>query len=159
MATAPNPGALSINPREQALLIPLLRDLIQALGSNPSAARYQLLLADVENGSVTAEHFGELENLLEMGLHTGRFRARFGAIGEEALIRLFHQTPRGSAVAGTVQDVNQALTALIGQSIEQLNLAAHGPDAYTFTIETDRCRVTLRIEPTGVRIGDVELAI
>jgi len=151
--------ALTINEREQALLIPLLSDVIRALGANPSATRYAALLADVEAGSVRSEHLTELENFLEMGLHTGRFRARFGALGEEALIRIYHQTPRGATVAGSITEVNRALGALAGQTIEEVNLTAHGPDAYALSIETDACRLTLRIESTGVRIGDVELAL
>jgi len=153
------PNALTINPREQAMLNPLLRDVIRALGETPSATRYAAVLADVEAGSVASEHLAELENFLEMGLHTGRFRARFGALGEEALIRIYHQTPRGATVAGSIEEVNRALGALVGQSIEELNLTAHGPDAYALSIETDACRITLRIEPTGVRIGDVELVV
>lgn len=150
---------LAIQQRERALLIPLLRDVIQALGANPSATRYEALLVDIEAGTVASDHLAELESFLEMGLHTGRFRARFGALGEEALIRIYHQTPRGAVVAESIGEVNRALGALVGQSIEELNLTAHGPDAYALSIETVTCRLTLRIEPTGVRIGDVELVI
>ncbi|MGH2459187.1 MAG: hypothetical protein ACRDIY_10005 [Chloroflexota bacterium] len=155
----PGGGAISINPRDQSMLVPLLRDVVKALGNSPGGLDYQALLAGVEAGTVTADRITQLENFLEMGLHTGRIRARFGALGEEALIRLFHQTPRGATIAGSVGEVSRALAALVGQAIERLDLSAHGPGSYALTIETDRGRLTLRLEPTGVRIGDLELAI
>jgi hypothetical protein len=153
------PEPLAIGAREQMMLAPLLRDLIAGLGQAPSAAGYRELLAEVEAGTVAPERFPQIENFLELGLHTGRFRSRFGASGEEALVRLFHQTPRGAAIAGSVAAVNQALTALAGQEIAGLSLAAHGPDAYSLSVETDRCRLTVRIDRSGVRVGDVELAV
>lgn len=158
---AQNPPAsdISVGVREQSMLTPLLRDILRALGETPTATGYQALLADVEAGAVAPDHVNQLENFLEMGLHTGRFRARFGALGEEALVRLFHQTPGGATIAAAVGEVNRALAALDGQTIEHLELAAHGPDSYALSVETDRCRLTLRLESTGVRISDLELAV
>jgi len=156
---APGDGAIAVNPRDQSMLTPLLCDVVKALGDSPGGMGYQALLADVEGGVVAADHVAQLENFLEMGLHTGRFRARFGALGEEALVRLFHQTPRGTVIAGSVSEVNRALAAVAGQTIERLDLSAHGPGSYALAVETDRGRLTLRLEPTGVRVGDLELAI
>ena len=152
-------GTIAINPRDRSMLAPLLRDIVMALGDSAGGQGYRTLLTDVESGVVAADHVTQLENFLEMGLHTGRFRARFGALGEEALIRLFHQTPGGAVIAGSVGEVNRALAAVAGQTIERLDLSAHGPGSYALAIETDRGRLTLRLEPTGVRIGDLELAI
>ncbi len=156
---AADEAGLALGARDQSLLLPLLRDVVAAIGEKPAGASYRALLADVENGSIGADQLPALENFLEMGLQTGRFRARFGALGEEALIHVFHQTPRGSAVAGAVGEVNRALAALAGQAIERLEISARGPGGYALTIETDRCHLTLRLDPNGARIHDVELAV
>jgi len=150
---------LVIGAGEQMMLVPVVRDVITGLGQAPAAAGYRDLLGEVEAGAVAPERFPPLENFLELGLHTGRFKSRFGATGEEALIRLFHQTPRGAAIAGSVAEVNQALTSFTGQGIVGLAVAAHGPDAYSLSIETDRARLTIRLDRSGVRVGDVELTI
>lgn len=157
--TASGEVELALGARDQSLLLPLLRDVVSALGDKPAGASYRALLADVENGTIAADQLPSLENFLEMGLQTGRFRARFGALGEEALIRVFHQTPRGSAIAGAVGEVNRALASLAGQALERLELSARGPGGYALTIETDRCHLTLRLDPNGARIHDVELAV
>ncbi|HLG51482.1 MAG TPA: hypothetical protein VKY56_07585 [Chloroflexota bacterium] len=141
------------------MLLPLLRDVARALAGTPSGASYQDLLADVEAGAVRREHVETLEKFLEMGIQTGRFRARFGGLGEEALVRLFHQTPRGAAIATAVEEVNRALAVLAGQAVEQIRLSAQGPGGYALTIETDRCRLTLRLDPGGARVHDLELAL
>lgn len=165
-ASGPPPGDLApaspelvIGERERSMLTPLLREVVQTLGSSPSGQEYQALLEAVDAGAVGPAQFRALENFLELGLHTGRFRARFGALGEEALVRLFHQTPRGALVVAALGEVNRALAALAGQTIGTLELAASGPDRYGLTIETDRCRLTVRLEPTGVRVSDLELAM
>ena len=148
-----------VNAREQSMLAPLLGEVVQGMGERPAALSYRALLDDVEAGAVPADHFPTLESFLELGLHTGRFRARFGGLGEEALVRLFHQTPRGAMLAEAVGEVNRALASLVGQTIEHIDLATHGPDSYALGIQTDRCRLTVRIEPTGIRISDLELAV
>jgi hypothetical protein len=151
--------ALTVNAREQALLLPLLGELSRALGGGPGGERYQALRAAVEAGSIDSDQLPALENFLEMGLQTGRFRARFGGLGEEALIRVFHQTPRGAAIAASVEAVSDALAALVGQSIEGLTLSARGPGAYAFQIQTDRGVINLHVDARGARIADVELAL
>ncbi len=157
-AEAPING-LAMGAREQSLLLPLLRDVAEALADTRVGADYRALLSEVEAGEITANRLPALENFLEMGLQTGRFRARFGALGEEALIRLFHQTPRGSRIASAVDEVNRALTSLAGQAIERLELSARGPAGFALTIATDRCHLTLRLDPEGARIHDLELTM
>lgn len=150
---------LVLGAREQSLLLPLLRDVAQALAETRAGADYRALLDEVEAGAVAAGRLPTLENFLEMGLQTGRFRARFGALGEDALVRLFHQTPRGSLIATAADEVNRALVSLAGQVIERIELSARGPAGFTLTIETDRCHLTLYLDPNGARIHDVELAV
>lgn len=151
------PSSITVGERDQSMLRPLLREVVEIVGE--SGGDYRALLDDVEAGAVASERIQTLERFLELGLHTGRFRARFGGLGEESLIRLFHQTPRGATLVAAIGEVNRALGALTGQTIEHLSLTDHGPNRYALAIETDRCHLSLRIEPTGVRVGDLELTM
>lgn len=119
--------------------------------------RLQELAADVETGTVEGERLGWLEGLLEMSLQTGRARRFHGADGERALLRLFQQTPTGSAARRATEAVNQALAALEGQEIEGMLFTVQGPGVYRLGLATDRCRITLEIDRHGLSVESLEV--
>jgi hypothetical protein len=68
---------------------------------------------------------------------------------------IFARTPRGRQRSGAAREVNEALTALRGQRIEQLRVSA-GPARHTIVIETDACRLTLELDVAGARVASLE---
>ena len=122
-------------------------------------ARYEQLRAAVASGEIGTEHVEALERVLEVALASGRVRHRYGPAGEQALTRLYHQTPRGAQVVARVREVNAALTALKGQVLDEIAFAAKLPGEFTLTLDTDRCQITIRIDRTGVQVENVAVGI
>jgi hypothetical protein len=145
----------------EALQQEILREEIAALAGavhDPEArGRYGELAAGVEAGAVGGDLLAPLEGLLEMLLQTGRARRMHGADGEQALLRLFHQTPRGAAARRATESVNEALRTLSGQTLESLLFTVQGPGVYRMGLATDRCRLTLEIDRHGLSVESLEV--
>jgi hypothetical protein len=137
----------------------VLREVEALAASLPPTARdrYAPLVWAVATGEVDAEHLPQLEEVLDLSLATGRARRIHGPEGEQALLRLFRQTPRGAALARTVEGANRALSALAGQTLEGLSFTPRAPGAFRLEIATGACRVTLEIDRSGVTVDSVEV--
>jgi hypothetical protein len=118
--------------------------------------RYLALEQAVRIGRVPADLVKSLETMLELVLQTRRIRQRHGPEGEQALSELFFRTERGAGLRQATRDVNAALEAFRGQSLEKLTLMA-GPGRHTLVINTDRARLTLKIDAGGARIENLEV--
>jgi hypothetical protein len=135
---------------------------IEALAASlpPDArARYAPLVAAVAAGEVEEGLLPRLEEVLDLSLATGRARRIHGAEGEQALLRLFRQTPRGVALARTVEGANRALSALAGQVIQGLSFTPRAPGAFRLEISTAACQVTLEIDRSGVTVDSVGVEV
>jgi hypothetical protein len=122
-------------------------------------ARYTPLAEAVAAGEVEEGIVPRLEEILDLSLGTGRARRLHGAEGEQALLRLFRQTPRGLALARTVEGANRALSALAGQVIQGLSFTPRAPGAFRLEISTAACQVTLEIDRSGVTVDSVGIEV
>ncbi len=148
---------MDIDPTQRELLIEETRALLNNLKDADSRARYTGLLSALEAGSVPEPLLDALGNLLELGLQTGRLRSRYTAEGEQALLRLFHKTPRGAAAIKAIQETNQALEKLSGHVLQGITFNTRVPGVYTLSLETDQGHFTLRIQREGVWLENVEI--
>ena len=112
-------------------------------------ARYLRLAAAAAAGAVPSDLVPALEAMLELLFEKGRPSNR------AVLQAVFSKTPRGSQQSAAAREVNTALRALRGQSLEEVRLTA-GPSRHTLVIETDRCRLTLELDSAGARVGSLE---
>ena len=148
---------MDIGAIERELLIKEARALAGAVKDERVRGRYERLAAALAGGHVDGADLATLENLLELGLQTGRLRKRYTAEGEQALLRLFHKTPRGVAVTTATGEVNQALAALQGQTLTGVAFTSRAPGVYGLTLDTDGGHFSLRIHPEGITLDTVEL--
>ncbi|HET6316318.1 MAG TPA: hypothetical protein VFG86_07665, partial [Chloroflexota bacterium] len=147
--------ALALKAEEQELLREEVSALIRALPDEPSPPppdaladvpyvgtstrlsvreRYAPLAAGIEAGELPDETLDAAGELLELGLQSGRIRRQHRANGEQALLRLFNQTPAGRAQAEQTADVNRALAQLDGQQIESVRLLTRVPGVFLLQI-------------------------
>ena len=150
-------GALAINPLQREVLLEELAALVVSLRDPTTRGPWEALVGAVDAGEVGEELIGSLEQLLEMTLQTGRVRSLHGAECEQALLRLFHQTPRGAAARRATEAVNRTLATLAGERIETMLFTSQGPGVYRLGIETERCRITLEIDRHGVTVESLEV--
>jgi hypothetical protein len=113
------------------------------------------LLAAVGEGEVSGEDADALAELLELGLQTGRVRALYGPDGEQATLSLYRKLPAGKELTQTTRDLNEALHALDGRTIDSISVSAVGPGEYGVAISTGDYEVVLRLGKAGARLATI----
>jgi hypothetical protein len=117
--------------------------------------RLAALVADVDEGEVDGASAAALEELLELGLATGRLRALYGPGGEQAALLAFRKLPRGAELAAGAREVTEALQALEGKRIDSVSLSNVGPGAYVLSLGADGLDLSIRVDRQGARIHSV----
>jgi len=158
-AVAHDASSLSLSSRDRALIAPELSAFASALARSSARQGYQALLEALDRGSVEGEPLELLGSFLELGLSTGRFRARLGPHAEEAIRRVFERTPRGAALATSAAEVTKALERLTGQTLTDLRVSLVRPGTYRLLLETDQYRISLGLAPAGAHVESVELQL
>jgi len=113
------------------------------------------VVAAVDDGQVEGADADALAELLELGLSTGRVRAIYGPEGEQAALALFRRLPLGKELTQSARDLNEALGALEGRTIEKISVNAVGPGEYGVTISTEDYEVVLRLGRAGARLATI----
>ena len=113
------------------------------------------VVAAVDGGEVEGADADALAELLELGLSTGRVRAIYGPEGEQAALALFRRLPLGRELTQSARDLNDALGALEGRTIEKISVNAVGPGEYGVTISTEDYEVVLRLGRAGARLATI----
>jgi hypothetical protein len=129
---------------------------VRALASGEEyRERLAELLAAVDEGEVDGGDAQTLEELLELGLQTGRIRAHYGPGGEQAALSLYRRLPRGAELAESAREVTAALRALEGRELGSVELTAVGPGAFALSIAAGELEVSLRLDRQGARVSSV----
>ena len=113
------------------------------------------VVAAVSDGQIFENEAADLEQVLELGLQSGRIRAVYGPSGEQAALRLYRRLPRGAALAESAREVTEALEALRGKPLEAIELSAVGPGAFSLSLAADGLELSLRLDRQGARIASV----
>ncbi len=145
---------MEINSLERELLLEETDALIETT-REPQRGRYVELRDAIEKNSVADENVNALENLLTLELRTGRARKIHGPMAESTLLRLFQKTPTGAELQKNTSQVNRALAAMQGQTLEHIAFAPKGPGVFTLELETDEYRMHLEIRSEGIWVREV----
>ena len=113
------------------------------------------LIAAVGDGRVDGADAEALEEVLELGLQTGRVRAIYGPAGEQAALKVYRQLPGGRELGKTTREVTGALAALEGKPLETVRLQATGPAAFLLTLGVDGLELSVRLDRQGARLHSV----
>ena len=116
------------------------------------------LVGQVEEGAVDGEALELLEQVLELGLQTGRIRAYYGPGGEQAALKTLRRLPRGQARSESARDVSAALAALSGRTLDSVSITAVAPGSYTLSIHADGFETSVRLDGSGARLQSVATA-
>ena len=113
------------------------------------------VVAAVDEGVVEGTDADALAELLELGLSTGRVRALYGPGGDQAALGLFRRLPLGKEIAESTRELNEALSALEGRTIEKITVSAVGPGEYGVTVSTEDFEIALRLGKAGARVASI----
>jgi hypothetical protein len=140
---------LNLEPAEADVLAGDAAAFARALSDRAAQARYKRLASAAASGAVPDELMPALEAMLELLFEKGRPSNR------AVLQAVFARTPLGRQQSSAAREVNQALRALRGHTLQDVRLSA-GPSRHTLVVETDRCRVTLEFDKAGARVASLE---
>ena len=131
----------------------------QAVYAMASDEGYRARLADLvgaaAEGEVGEEDTATLDELLELGLQSGRIRALYGPGGETSALGLYRRLPRGAAVVESAAEVSEALRALEGCELGSIELRAVGPGAFSLSLSAGELELSLRLDRQGARLTSV----
>jgi hypothetical protein len=113
------------------------------------------LVAAVDEGELGEDDAAALAELLELGLQTGRIRSLYGPDGEQAALGLYRRLPSGRELTRSARDLNEALEALEGRTIERISVSAVGPGEFGVTVSTPDFEVVLRLGRAGARLATI----
>lgn len=113
------------------------------------------LVAAVQDGELGDDEAQALEELIELGLTTGRIRSVYGPEGEQAALKTYRRLPAGRELTDGARDVTQALEALEGKTLERVSVQSNGPGAFVVSIAVDGLELTVKLGRAGARIHSV----
>ena len=113
------------------------------------------VVAAIDEGEVDGVDADALAELLELGLSSGRVRAVYGPEGEQAALGLFRRLPLGKELSESARELNEALAALEGRTIEQVSVSVVGPGEYGVSISTEDFEIALRLGKAGARVASI----
>jgi hypothetical protein len=113
------------------------------------------LVAAVDDGELGEDDAQSLEELLELGLQSGRIRSVYGPEGEQAALKTYRRLPGGRALADSASEVSEALSALAGKTLDDVKVQLTGPGAYLLTLAVDGLELSVRLDRAGARLHAV----
>ncbi|HUZ98029.1 MAG TPA: hypothetical protein VMU74_01595 [Gaiellaceae bacterium] len=113
------------------------------------------LVAAVQEGELGDDEAQALEELIELGLTTGRIRGVYGPEGEQAALKTFRRLPGGRELADSAREVSSALEALEGKRVERVSVQSSGPGAFLVSIAVDGLELSVKLDRAGARIHSI----
>ena len=113
------------------------------------------LVAAVQDGELDDDTAQALEELIELGLSTGRIRSVYGPEGEQAALKTFRKLPAGRALSESAAEVSSALDALEGRTLESVKVQSAGPGAYVVSVAVEGLELSVKLDRAGARIHSV----
>ena len=113
------------------------------------------LVAAVQDGELGDDEAQALEELIELGLSTGRIRSVYGPEGEQAALKTFRRLPGGRALSESAGEVSTALGALEGRVLESVKVQSSGPGAFIVSVAVEGLELSVKLDRAGARIHSV----
>ena len=115
------------------------------------------LVAAVGEGELGVDEQAALEELLVLGLQTGRIRALYGPGGETAALGVYRRLPQGRELGESARGVSDALGSLAGKTLDGISVQAVGPGAFVLSLTVEGMELSVRLDRSGARLGSVGL--
>jgi hypothetical protein len=148
-------AAVKLSPAAAEVALGEAQAVLAMVQDDERRGRLADLVAAVQEGELADDEAQALEEIIELGLSTGRIRGVHGPEGEQAALKTYRKLPGGRELGDRARDVTDALAALEGKTLEQVRVQSAGPGAYLLTIGVDGLELTLRLDRSGPRIHSV----
>ena len=147
--------AVKLNPAAAEVALGEAQAVLALVHDGERRGRLADLVAAVEDGELGEDDAQALEEIIELGLSTGRIRGVYGPEGEQAALKTYRKLPGGKELSESTRDVTGALAALEGKTLQQVKVQAAGPGAYLLSIGVEGLELTIRLDRSGARLHSV----
>ncbi len=113
------------------------------------------LVAAVQEGELDDDDAQALEELIELGLTTGRIRSIYGPEGEQAALKTYRRLPAGRELSDSAREISAALESLEGKVLERISVQSAGPGAFVVSVGVEGLELTVKLDVAGARIHSV----
>jgi hypothetical protein len=113
------------------------------------------LVAAVQEGELDDDDAQALEELIELGLTTGRIRSIYGPEGEQAALKTYRRLPAGRELSESAREISAALESLEGKVLERISVQSAGPGAFVVSVGVEGRELTVKLDVAGARIHSV----
>jgi len=113
------------------------------------------LVAAVQDGELDESDAQALEELIELGLQSGRIRSVYGPQGEQAALKTYRRLPGGRELSDSARSVTDALASLEGKVLERVSVNAVGPGAFAITLAVEGLELQVKLDRSGARLHSV----
>jgi hypothetical protein len=148
-------SAVKLGTEAQEVALAEARAVLAMARDDEYRGRLAALQAAATEGEVAGEDAETLQELLEIGLQSGRLRMLYGPGGERAALATYRRLPNGAAVADSAREVSEALRALAGHELRSVSLEAIGPGAFSLSLAAGAAEITVRLDRQGARLHSV----
>ena len=113
------------------------------------------LVAAVQEGELDDDDAQALEELIELGLTTGRIRSIYGPEGEQAALKTYRRLPAGRELSESAREISAALESLEGKVLERISVQSAGPGAFVVSVGVEGRELTVKLDVAGARLHSV----
>lgn len=113
------------------------------------------LIAAVQAGELADDEAQALEEIIDLGLTSGRIRSVYGPEGEQAALKTYRRLPSGRALVDSAAEVTDALSALEGGTLEDVKVQCTGPGSFVVTLAADGLELSVKLDRAGARVHSV----
>ena len=151
-ATTRTASAVKLGAEAREVVLAEAQAVLAMVADEERRGRLSSLVAAVDEGEIAGDDAQALEELLELGLQTGRVRALYGPGGEQAALRVYRQLPRGKQAGEAAREMTQALASLEGKTLESIGIQAVGPAAFVLSLSAGGAELSVRLDRQGPRL-------
>jgi hypothetical protein len=148
-------GAVKLAPDAAEVALGEAQAVLALVQDDERRGRLADLVAAIGEGELGEDDAQALEEIIELGLSTGRIRGLYGPEGEQAALKTYRKLPRGKELSGSAREVTQALAALEGKTLESVRVQSAGPGAYLVGIGVEGLELSVRLDRSGARLHSV----
>jgi hypothetical protein len=148
-------SAVTLTPAAAEVALAEAQAVLALVQDDERRGRLADLVAAVQEGQLEEPEAEALEEIVELGLSTGRIRGIYGPEGERAILTTFRKLPRGKELFQSAGEVTEALAALEGKMLETIKVQAAGPGAYVVSVAVEGRELSVRLDRSGARIHSI----
>ena len=148
---------MKVGEAEREYVVAEALALAELVPEGDSRLEFQEIAWAADQGEVPDDLTGRVGELVALALETGRARSVHGPAGVRALVSVWKDTPQGRTAQGKIEDLNEALAALRGRTVDALRVAPLGPGAYSLSIAAGDVEVRLTFDRTEATLRSINV--